>query len=529
MRALKIIVPILLSMLVCGGIFYAVVMQPKPIPTSAPPVQPVATVPIRVEHEAHLPYSLSVAQTESALYAQETITHVALYSGLGVALQPDASELTAMLHTANRDHLPFENPALLKVPYVRGNSLLPSAQLNLLDGLTYRWNAVERHTKVTPETVARAMDAEVALATYYATNTAAHDKRFEAIALAREASEGMKFLESQMKLPSGLYASGWQGDKVLNDNSNVVQQGMVLGAYAKLIDYAETFPSLYVSPVDIATARAAFDGLLRALRTYVSDDETRITTLPQADLAHMMQSFSWYILLTPDSKLNRDAKDLLTLTSDALKLSQSTAKSPPTVTTEAAKVQGFEFASLVIGDAGLSRNAAKAWATLDSLWNETHRLYEDDSNSSMIAETPDTVAEIVGAYRFAKYISQQSADEESTASGAAVVSSGSQSTATQPIEDHFAAFIETAVKESGLMPSEDREADALIPNDGVPLTTLVHKAPVFIAECAYLPADARWITLDANVDTAGALHLASELLTYSSPATTKYMHIFKAR
>jgi len=421
-------------------------------------------------------------------------------SGMGIQFTAPKAKLMAVLKAAGLSKPPLTNPYFVSVPYSSGDPHFMRAW-NANDGATWRWNPKSFDTTITPQSYAWTATKYSEWAKNFENHTAPSSlDHFRGLMLNNLAATAAGWMEQNLRLPNGLFASAWKNGHVTDATPKLRDQLAVLialGSLETVADPADHF-AWYTAPLPVTRVRGMEDHLFTALR------RSALVKSPSfADRALGVEALSWYASTTRDAAARTQAASLALTWAKGLRASQSTrgavtAAGLTPLDAQALFVRAEGQASLVAAAVKQSGEAKAAHAAAVTAWNYLNSHYWDAKAGLYLPAPGRTtqsyaaglVADLTGALNVAQHVLH--------AKGAA---------------GRYAVFFVHAVDHSRLLASQLPFTAGQ--HNGLPLPPKAGGtygiAPVFLSSVAYDTANGSWKVTNGRFTTAAALELSDEM------------------
>ncbi len=400
------------------------------------------------------------AAYQSYRFSFANVTHLALFSGLGVE-SPDAVKRWAMLlQRARVEATPWQNLYLNSAPFAEGSPVL-TQEFRVTDGATLRWERTKMKTVVEPEGLAWAVIAYISWLRQIEqgcqrTSFSSSLYRLIAMTLGDLAAQALQFAEKNLKdAQTGLYGQGW-----------TAQIAMLHALAAFALGTADS--EFYLGELSSVTARAQADALFQSILKQNDPPwpaELRLQAL-------WLEALAWYALVG-------------SYPLEALRLLHQLAQQWPSaaqqnVATRAALLMALLTASRLTGERSYAEQALGLWQGLKDAWEREREL------------SVSQIGDLVGAFN-------------------AVIRVLKLEEGKSEYARFFTLWVKHLQRASDEESGGGRDDDILMTQAGGPHG----QAPVFGTKIAYDAAQKRWVLLDGRFSTAGALYTASRLLWLS--------------
>ncbi|MCI2429223.1 hypothetical protein LM602_08560 [Candidatus Acetothermia bacterium] len=401
------------------------------------------------------------AISKSYRFSLENVTHLALFSGLGVESPEAPKRWAILLERARIENLPWQNLYLNSAPFAEGLPVL-TQKFRPTDAATLRWERSTIKETVEPEGLAWTVIAYISWLRQIEqgcqrTALAPRPLRFIAMTLGDLSSQALQFAEKNLKdTQTGLYGQAWAAQ---------IAMLHALSAFA----LGTTDSEFYIGELSSVAARARADALFQSiLKEYDPPWPTELRLQ-----ALWLGALAWYALVG-------------SYTTDAVRLlhrlgSQWEGAASPHISTRAALVTALLTVSRLTGESSYAEKARQLWEGLKNSWELETEL--------SVTEMGDLVGAFNAVIRVLKL---------------------------EEAKSEYARFFSFWVERLQLANDEESlgRDDGIIPRmtqAGGPYG----RAPVLVTRVAYDEEKKRWRLLDGRFSTAGALYAASRLLWLS--------------
>lgn len=412
----------------------------------------VAFVPTPAQEEP----SWVAAVNQSYRFSFANVTHLALFSGLGVE---SPEERWALLRErARAEAVPWRNLYLNSAPFAEGSPVL-TQKFSATNAATLRWERAKMKTVVEPEGLAWAVIAYISWLRQIEQGCqrapfSASLYRLIAMTLGDLAAQALQFAEKHLKdTQTGLYGQDW-----------AAQIAMLHALAAFALGTADS--EFYLGELSSVTARAQADALFRSILK--ENDPPWPAQLRLQAL--WLEALAWYALV------GSYPLEALRLLHQLAQQWQSAAI--PNIAARAALLTALLTASRLTGEQSYAEQALGLWEGLQDSWERAR------------AFSVSEIGDLVGAFN-------------------AVIRVLKLEEAQSGYARFFALWVKRLqrAEESG----SGHDDDILMTQAGGPHG----QAPVFGTEIAYDERQKRWVLLDGRFSTSGALYTASRLLWLS--------------
>lgn len=442
-------------------------------------------------------YDPAAAHTEAYWYSRYNLSHLVMMSGMGVQLMPPME----MMQMAGIPMGPA-NPYLVQALYRSGDPhLIQEFSGNENDFANFRWDPARMDQTVTPQAVGYTMIKEVIWAKSFGSDVEGPDpmNHFRALVLSTEAAAQAKFMMTNLMSANGLYVHGWKGGQVSDASVLPQDQLITLWAFSELADYASGQYGWYAAPLQYEQALGMADGLLQAIMDQTNTTPDFLVGMPSRDLGLALSALSSYASYTQNGGLKTLVLEQLipSLTAELGGRMDEQGKliadgGYSQAATQGTAINGLVFASKVTGD-DLSRKAAlRAWQYLETLWDDTAKVYAPSQGAARYTYTSADAASIVSAFN-------------ALLNGLGL-----------DVEQRFADFFNGAVNLSGLQIAEGAPTGGGQDNDSIPDPFKAGgefgQAPVAATEVVYDTASGQWQVTNPRFTTAYAMALSNQMM-----------------
>ncbi|MFQ5879142.1 MAG: hypothetical protein ACE5IZ_03065 [Dehalococcoidia bacterium] len=420
---------------------------------------------------------------------------------MGVQLMPPMEKVQRMMQMAGITEGPV-NPYLVKAVYSSGDPhLATSFNGNADDFANFRWDPERMDTTITPQAMGYTIIKEVIWSKSFASDVEGPDpmNHFRALVLSSEAAAQAQFMMENLRTPSGLFIHRWK-DGASIDTTVVPQDQMVmLWAFSELADYSSGRYGWYAAPLEYEQALALTDGLFQAILDQTSTQAGFLTTMATRDLGMALSALSVYVNYAASHDLKRRATEevipsvaaeLLHRMDERGKLVADGGYSQ--MATQGAAVNGLVYAFKITGAASYREAALQSWAYLETLWDETAKVYRQFQGATRYAYTPRDAADVVAAFN-------------ALLNGLGM-----------DVDQRFANFFNGAINRSGLQLAEGAPTGGGQDDDTIPDPFSAGgefgQAPVLATEVVYDVASGNWSLTDPRFTTAYDMALANQMM-----------------
>jgi hypothetical protein len=394
------------------------------------------------------------------------------------------------------------NPYLVQALYRSGDPhLTKQFSGNDNDFSNFRWDPARMDQTVTPQTAGYTMIKEVIWAKSFASDVEGPDpmNHFRALVLSTEAAAQAGFMMANLMSANGLFVHGWKDGQVSDASVLPQDQLIVLWAFSELADYTSGRYGWYGAPLQYEQALGMTDGLLQAIVDHTGTSPDFLVGMPTRDLGLALSALSSYTSYTQNGGLRNLVLEQLipSLTAELGSRMDEQGKlladgGYSQAATQGAAINGLVFASKVAGDDLSRETALRAWQYLETLWDDTARVYAPFQGAARYTYTSADVASIVSAFN-------------ALLNGLGL-----------DVEHRFADFFNGAVNLSGLQIAEGPPTGGGQDKDTIPDPFTAGgqfgQSPVSVTEVVYDVASGQWQVTNPRFTTAYAMALSNQMM-----------------